>query len=164
MKRLLIILTWVCISQTAVAQTDTLPIYQRFPTVPLFTVMTVPDSIKFTKADLKNKKPTIIMLFSPDCHHCQMAVKELIENISLFDKAQVLMVSSMDFVQVKQFYEEYKIANFPNITMGRDASYYLGTFYKIKNYPSVFVYDKKGKLVEAFEGTFQMKAVADALD
>ena len=104
------------------------------------------------------------MLFSPDCHHCQMAVKELIENISLFDKAQVLMVSSMDFVQVKQFYEEYKIANFPNITMGRDASYYLGTFYKIKNYPSVFVYDKKGKLVEAFEGTFQMKAVADALD
>ena len=73
------------------------------------------------------------------------------------------MVSSLDFSHIKKFYEEYKIASFPNITMGRDGSYYLGSFYRIHNFPSIYVYNKKGKFVESFEGDVKMEKIAAVL-
>lgn len=73
------------------------------------------------------------------------------------------MVSSLDFSHIRKFYENYKIADYPNITMGRDGSYYLGTFYKIKSFPSLFLYNKKGKFVQSFEGDIKMETIAEAL-
>lgn len=163
MKKILTAILLIIVFQQADAQTDSLPVYKRFPVVPMFTIMTTPDSIKFTKDDLKKKKPTVMILFSPDCSHCQVATKDLLEHIDLFKKAQIIMVSSLDFSHIKKFYEEYKIASYPNITMGRDGSYYLGSFYKIHNFPSIYVYNKKGKFVESFEGDVKMEKIAAVL-
>ena len=162
MKRIIIVFILMTAFQQADAQSDSLPVYQRFPVVPLFTIMTAPDSIKFTKDDLKKRKITVFILFSPDCSHCQEATKELLAHIDLFKKTQIIMVSSMDFSHIKKFYEEYKIADHPNITMGRDASYYLGTFYKLTSFPSIFVYNKKGKFLKRFEGSFKTETVAES--
>ncbi|MEP7165726.1 MAG: hypothetical protein ABI741_13585 [Ferruginibacter sp.] len=163
MKRIFIAIILIATFQQADAQSDSIPIYKRFPVVPVFSIMTAPDSIKFTKDDLKRRKATIIILFSPDCGHCQIATKDLLNHIDLFKKTQIIMVSSMDFSHIKNFYEEYKIADQPNITMGRDAAYFLGTFYKITSFPSIYVYNKKGKFVEAFQGDVKMETVAESL-
>jgi thioredoxin-related protein len=163
MKKLIIAILLISGFQKADAQEDSLPVYRRFPTLPAFTITTVPDSIKFTKADLKKRKVTLIMLFNPDCSHCQDATKDLIEHMDLFKKARIIMVTSLDFSSIKKFYDDYKIAGYPNITMGRDGTYFLGTFYKIHNYPSIFLYNKKGKFVEAFEGSVKMEKIAASL-
>lgn len=163
MKRILIAILFIVGFQQADAQQDSLPIYKRFPDVPPFSITKVPDSLKFTKDDLKKRRATVIMIFSPDCSHCKLATKDLIEHIDLFKKAQIIMVSSLDFDLIKKFYEEYKIADQPNITMGRDGTYFLGTFYKIHNFPSIFVYNKKGKFVEFFEGDVKMEKIAASL-
>lgn len=73
------------------------------------------------------------------------------------------MVSSLDFSHIKKFYEEYKIADYPMITIGRDGTYYLGTFYKITSFPSIYLYNKKGKFVKAFSGDIKMETVAASL-
>src|SRR5437763_877980 len=57
--------------QTVCAQVDTSLIYLRFPEIPPFKIVNVADSASFTKADLSKKKATIIMVFSPNCEHCQ---------------------------------------------------------------------------------------------
>ena len=114
---------------TGFSQTDTSLIYLRFPIVPAFKLINIADSSIFTKETLKKKKPTIIMMFSPDCEHCQAETKELTAKIGLFKKAQIVMVSPIDFNYMKEFYNEYKIADFSNITMGRDPTYFLGTFF-----------------------------------
>ncbi len=163
MKRILIVIICIIGFQQADAQSDSLPVYQRFPVIPLFNIMTVPDSIKFTKDDLKKRKATIIMLFSPDCGHCLRATKDLLEHIDLFKKTQIVMVSSLDFIHIKNFYEEYKIADYPKITIGRDATYFLGSFYKIRSYPSIYLYNKKGNFVKAFSGEIKMETVAESL-
>ncbi|CAN5793551.1 hypothetical protein BH11BAC4_BH11BAC4_25270 [soil metagenome] len=163
MKKIFIAIILITGFQQVDAQTDTIPIYQRFPDLPVFTIMTTPDSIKFTKVDIKKKTPAIIIIFSPDCSHCQLATKDLLAHIDLFKKTQIIMVSSLDYSNIKKFYEEYKIADYPNITMGRDGAYYLGTFFKIKSFPSIFVYDKKGKFVKTFVGDIKMEEVAEAL-
>jgi len=145
------------------SQTDTSLLYLRFPIVPSFKLINVADSSIFTKNDLKKKKPAVIIMFSPDCEHCQAETKELTEKISLFKKAQIIMASPLDFHYLRKFYDEYGIGNFSNITMGRDPSYFLGTFFKIRSFPSVFVYDKKGNYVNSFVGQTPVEEIAAAL-
>jgi len=149
--------------QQADAQSDSLPIYKRFPEVPPFSITRVPDSTKFTKEDLSTKKATMIMLFNPDCDHCQHAIKALLANYDLFKKAQIVLASPMDFKILKQFYKEYKIASYPNITVGRDWTYFFASFYVIHNFPAIYIYNKKGDLVEEFSGSLDVKKAAAAL-
>ena len=163
MKKYILPLLLLLMAGKGFAQTDTSLLYERFPNVPSFRLINIADSSIFTKDNLKKKKATIIMMFSPDCEHCQAETKELTAKIDLFKNAQIIMVSPLDFKYIRKFYDEYKIADYPTITMGRDPSYFLGTFYKIHFFPSVFVYNKKGKLVNHFEGGHPVEEIAAAL-
>jgi hypothetical protein len=53
---------------------------------------------------------------------------------------------------MKEFYRYYRIAEYPNIKMGRDEKYVLPPFYKMHNLPFLALYDKKGNLITTFEG------------
>ena len=141
---------------------DSLP-YLRFPTVPPFKLTKISDSTYFTKDDLKKKTATIVMVFSPDCEHCQEETKEITANIQLFKKTQIVMASPLEYSYLKKFYDEYKIADYPTITMGRDPSYFLGSFYGVKAFPAIFVYNKKGKLVNWFSGSTPLNKILDSL-
>ncbi len=142
---------------------DTVPIYKRFPEVPPFTLRTVPDSMQFIKQDLKKNMATIIMIFSPDCEHCQRATRDLQAHAAELRKVQIVMASPLDYSIIEKFYKEYNIALYPNIIMGRDASYMLGSFYKITSFPSIFVYNKKGKFIEKFEGDVPFSKIVKVL-
>ncbi len=161
-KKIFFFLCFCILTFISFAQQDTSLIYLRFPTVPPFKLTKVPDSTVFTKENLKKKRPTIIMVFSPDCEHCQEMTKQITANIKLFKKAQIIMATPLEFSYVKKFYDEYKIANYPTITMGRDPSYFLGTFYKVRSFPALFIYNKKGQLVNWFTGEVELKKIVDS--
>lgn len=161
MKKILLLFFIICSAIRSLSQDTAL--YLQFPTIPLFSIIKVPDSSRFTKYDLKKKKATILIVFSPDCEHCQHEVNEIKANYKLFKKAQFLMVSPVEYKYIKTFYEEYKMADYPNITLGRDPNYMFGTFYKVRAFPSIFVYDKKGQFVKAFDESVPVKKIADAL-
>ncbi len=163
MRYIIFILFCICFCKTAYTQTDSTLLYLRFPTVPPFSITKVSDSTKFTKDDLAKRKATIIVIFSPDCDHCQHETKELITNINLFKKAQIIMASPLEHRHLKKFYDEYKIADYPNIIMGRDPAYFLGTFYRVRSLPAIFVYDKKGNFISAFDGTVPVQKIAEVL-
>ena len=154
-------LFFVCfISKAGFTQTDSSLFYLSFPTIPPFSIIKVPDSTRFNKDDLAKKKATLIFIFSPDCDHCQAETKLLIANINLFKKVQIIMASPLEYKPIKQFYEDYKIAAYPNIIMGRDPSYFFGTFYKVRSFPAIFLYDKKGDFVKAFDGSVPVTQIA----
>ncbi|HAO47476.1 MAG TPA: redoxin domain-containing protein [Ferruginibacter sp.] len=163
MKSFVLTVSLLLSAACAWAQTDTSLLYLRFPTVPPFTITRLPDSTRFSKEDLARKKPVIIMLFSPDCDHCQHTTRELVAKISLFKKAQIIMASPLEYSYLRKFYEDYHIASCPNITMGRDPAYMLGTFYRIRSYPAIFVYDKKGRFVQSFDGSVPLEKIAEIL-
>lgn len=145
------------------AQADSTLLYLRFPSIPPFTITKVSDSTKFSKDDLNKKKSTIIIIFSPDCEHCRQETKELTANIHLFKKAQIIMASPLEYKYLKKFYEEYKIADYPNIIMGRDPSYFFGTFFHVRSFPAIFVYDKKGNFLNSFDGSVAIQKIAEVL-
>lgn len=163
MKKYIFLLLVVVLSKSAIAQTDTTLLYLRFPIVPSFKLINAADSSIFTKESLKKKTATIIILFSPDCEHCQHETKELTAKIDLFRKAQIVMASPLDYSLIKKFYTEYKIADYHNITMGRDPGYFLGTFYKVRSFPAIFVYDKKGNYIKSFDSSVPVETIAAEL-
>ena len=85
---------------------DTVPVYKRFPTIPVFKLYTAPDSTVFTREDLKKHKPVIFILFSPDCEHCKKAFAELVINIELYKKITIVMSSPIRYDLIRDFYNE----------------------------------------------------------
>ncbi len=160
-RKIFLCITLICIMGNAFSQDTAL--YLQFKTIPLFNLIKVPDSTKFTKADLPKKKPVMVMIFSPDCEHCQMEVESLKANYSLFKKVSIIMASPIEYKYIKKFYEDYQIADYPKITMGRDPNYMLGTFYKVRSFPAIFLYDKKGNFVKAFDGSIPVTQIAASL-
>jgi len=150
-------LVLVCFSQT-----DTLPVYKRFPYIPQFTIYKAPDSTAFTRENLK-RKPSVFIIFSPDCEHCQRETKDIISNIDKFKNTQIVMVTYLPYKEMIQFYKEYKIASYPIITMGFDRKFFFPIFFKVHNFPSIYVYDKEGKLKESFDGEVAVDKIAAVL-
>jgi thioredoxin-related protein len=163
LKKHFILFLLVVLSNSGFAQADTSLIYLRFPIVPSFKLTNIADSSYFTKDNLKKKKSTVIIIFSPTCENCIDETKELKAKIGLFKKAQIIMVSPLEFNYLRKFYDENNIADYPTITMGRDPSYFLGTFYKVRSLPSIFIYNKKGNLVKSFVGSTAVEEIAAAL-
>lgn len=165
MKRLVVSIFIVLSFQQISAQVkeDSIPAYERSQAVPPFNIMIAPDSTHFTKDQLKKKKALVIIIFSPDCDHCKHFTKELLENYTLVKKAQIVMASSLDYDLVKQFYEDYNIADYPSIKMGRDSNYYLGSYFNIRMFPTVIVYDKKGKLVQRLDSGITVEKIVEML-
>ncbi len=151
-----------CIKGFGQADTDT-AVYLRFPTIPQFTVYKAPDSTAFSRDDLKKKKPVIFMIFSPDCEHCQHETEELLANIKKFKNTQIVMVTYLPYDEMIAFYKNYKIANYPQITMARDTKFFFPVYFKVRNLPSIFLYDKKGDFKKAFEGSVKIDSIASEL-
>jgi thioredoxin-related protein len=145
------------------AQNDTIPLYKQFTSIPPFTLLNISDSTIFTKENLLKRKPTLIILFSPDCDHCKHFTSQLITNIDLLQQYQIIMVSFLNTALIKQFYTEYALSKYSNIIVAKDSAYFLGTFYALHTYPSIILYNKKGKFVQMFDGTVPIKTIAAAL-
>lgn len=167
MKKLLVagflfLISYVGYSQTYSAGKAT-PAFISNPAIPDFTVYKAPDSTVFTNHNLSSKKATLIMIFSPECSHCQHATSMLLQNISHFKDAQILMTTWLPFPEMIAFYKNYKIADYPQITMGWDKKDFFLPYYHIGSYPGMVVYDKKGKYVTSFSGDVNMKDLWEAL-
>ena len=163
-KNIILLFIGIFATFTALSQSDsTTPVYLRFPVIPTFTIYKAADSTAFTRADLKKKKSTIFIIFSPDCEHCQRETDSLIAHISLFRNAQIVMTTYLPHDQMVKFYKDYKIAKYPEIIMGRDAKFFFPVFFKVQSLPAIYVYDKKGKFKKSFEGSVQMKKLAAGL-
>ena len=162
-KKSLLLIGFSFILSFVMAQDPSLPIYMRFPSVPPFKIIKLPDSSFFKKDDLRKKKATLIMIFSPDCDHCQKATKGLIANAGLFKKIQIVMGSSASYESISHFYRDFAIAGQSNIIMGWDPGFFLGSFYSITTFPSIFLYNKKGVYVQKFEGHVPFTKIAEQL-
>lgn len=165
MRKIFSLVITLFIAQFAFSQVDSIakPLYLRFPDLPQFTIYKASDSTAFTRENLHKKKPVVFLLFSPDCEHCQHETQELIANMNKFKNAQIVMITYMPYDMMKDFYKNYKIADYPLITMGRDGKYLLPTFFDVKSLPAIYVYDKKGKFKQAFAGSVKIDKIAAAL-
>ena len=164
MKRILFLLLLTGTTLILFAQKDSSDNYvNRILTLPAFNINVLPDSAAFTSNNIKKNSPFVIMFFNPDCDHCQKETKELLAYKEELKGLQILMVSSSSYTEIKDFYQEYGLSSMYNIRVGQDVNFKLGSIYKIRTYPSIFVYDNKATLAKAFVGNIGVPAILDAV-
>jgi hypothetical protein len=170
MKRYLILLCCFCLPFILQAQTKKTvsvpkeqPPYLQYPIVPTFP-LTLPDGHVITKNDLKKNVKTIVFVFSVDCDHCKQLTEDMLKNIDKFKKTQILMVTPFQPEQMKVYYNNYNIKNYPNIIMASEPTRQIMYFYDLHYFPGVFVYDKKQQFVKGFEGTVKLDQLQEYLN
>lgn len=140
------------------SQRDTLPLYKRFPTVPPLHLL-LADSTTFTDKNLIKNKPVLLIVFSPDCDHCQKQTEELINRMDEFKSIQIVMATTLPFEKLKSFYEDYRLNRFKDLIVGWDYQLILPSYYHMKSLPFLAFYNKKGKLIDVFEGSLPLSKV-----
>jgi len=150
---------------SGISQSSDSLLYQRFPDIPPFSLIQLPDSSNFAKKDLKKNRPVLIFVFSPDCDHCKAAMRDLLNHYSELSKKklQIVMATPLEYKWIVPFYEEFELENYSAIHIGRDPTHFLGTFFGIHQYPALFLYNKKGKFSKAFPPHTSFEDVLKAL-
>ncbi len=160
MKKAVFCLLALGMALGALAQTDSSQNYFKTGTIPAFNLLKLPDSTLVGNNLLKKDTPTVLIFFAPDCDHCQHSTREMTEKIDLLKNMQILMVTWMDANLTNKFYQDYKLASFPNITVTRDPQYNLLKFYGVHSIPDVFVYDKNGRYKAHFKSKIPVEEIA----
>jgi len=158
---ILILTSFINISQAQIDSANA-P-YLKFRVIPPFSLVNAADSSVFSNKDLKKNVNTIFIIFNPDCEFCQHETMDLLKNIEKFKNTQIIMVTYMSNDMMKHFYSQYKIADYPEITMGRDDKYFFLKFFRIRIMPSNFIYDKDGKFKIAFHQRVPMDTLFNNL-
>jgi thioredoxin-related protein len=144
----------------AAAQADTLtPPYLKHPTLPPFDLLMADSVSHFTKANLPAKSKVLLMIFSPDCSHCQHTAEELSRYKEDMKDITVVMATIHPITDMRKFIEKYKLDSLENVKPGKDVYYLLPSFYSVRNLPFMAFYNKKGKLISVFEGSMSIPKV-----
>ncbi|HEY4875965.1 MAG TPA: thioredoxin-like domain-containing protein [Puia sp.] len=138
--------------------------YLRFPTIPPFNLLKVDSATYLTKDDIKKHHLTIMMFFSPECDHCKHQTRDILGAIDKFKDVEIVMATYQPFGEMREFYNNFHIADYPNIKVGRDEKFVLPPFYKMKSLPFLALYDKKGNLITTFEGNQKVDTLLNAFN
>jgi len=151
-------------AQPAQPAADAQAPYLRYPTIPPFHLLRLDSTTYLTKNDLKRHHNTLIIFFSPDCEHCKHQTEAILAASKQFKDIEIVMATYQPFDELKEFNTHYRLFEHPNFKLGRDEKFFLAPFYKVRNFPYLALYDKKGDLITTFEGTQKVDTLLNAFN
>lgn len=165
MKSVLITILGLYMFSNGIAQTAANtpePPYLKNPTIPPFQLLEVDSAHILTKENIKKNSKVLLIFFSPECEHCKHQMRDILADISKFKDIEIVMATFQPFEQMQTFYNYFRIADHPNILMGRDEKYMLPPFYRMQSLPYLALYDKKGNYISHFEGNQKVDTILNA--
>jgi thioredoxin-related protein len=105
------------------------------------------------------EKNLVLVLFQPDCDHCQDEAKQIQKRLDAFANYQMYFISSEPLDVILQFSKDYDLINKPNVHFGSvpvdDVVKHFGSIAT----PSIYIYKKSGELVQNFDGLVDIEVV-----
>ncbi len=133
---------WSLSVLAAWAQPEKYPPAQTFPKFLLYTL----DGKPYTDKDLPPAaRGRIILFFDPYCDHCQKQAALLRQEAAKLQGIQLLWVSTETEEALKTFQKEH-LAGLPGMIVLRDKDFRFDSFFGYSVAPTIYVYDKAGKL------------------
>lgn len=163
MKHYIISLLLISCSIAVFGQQDTLPPYRRVAGPPPL-LLVQQDSSQLTAENIKKNHPLLLLYFSPSCEHCQHQINDMMKRIKDFKKYQIIMATYQPMEEIREFYKNYRIASYPNISVGRDTKFLLPPYFRIRNLPYMVLYDRKGHVITTFEGNVKIDKLLSAFN
>jgi thiol-disulfide isomerase/thioredoxin len=103
-------------------------------------------------ADIPTGRPFVVIGFSPWCTHCQAETRDIIKNIQQFKNIHIYYVTDFPFGDMKVFFRAFKLAQYSNITMGRDSTAHFFKYFKATGVPYTAIFDSKKRLKQIIAG------------
>jgi thioredoxin-related protein len=147
------VIATACHSQPA----DTTAPYKKFPFYPPVKLLKADSSGFYTKESLPKKMPVMLMLFNPDCEHCQHETEEIVKNIEQFKNIQIVMATNVALPLIRSFIDKYGLAAYKNIEVTQDTHYFLISYFQLRNFPFLAFYNKKKELLSVFHGSMPIE-------
>lgn len=165
LKKSSVLCLFLCCFLVSFAQTDTIqPPYKRFPHLPPFQILLSDSTTLYTKAALPKNKPVLLILFSPECGHCQQTATEIVQYKEKLKGIQIVMVTLHTISQMNAFAETYGLKAVPNVVVGKDVYFILPPFYSIHNLPYMAFYKNNGDLIRTVEGSLPIDKVIELFE
>jgi thiol-disulfide isomerase/thioredoxin len=99
-----------------------------------------------------------LILFQPDCDHCQREAQQIQQNLEHFKEWQLYFISAAPMEEVIRFAEEYNLKGNSRIKFATTSvSEILNSFGPIEA-PSIYLYSKS-KLVKSFHGEVEVSEI-----
>lgn len=125
----------------------TLAPYQKNKNLPSFSIRLLDSITIFNTRSIQKGKPTVFVLFSPDCDHCAQLAREIKKDVQQFDQVNFFMVSPpMPLYDIKMFAHINGLVDKKQIIVGQDMDFFFGSFYQAETVPFVVIYDAEKKL------------------
>ena len=104
----------------------------------------------FSNTQIPKTRFTCIIIFSPDCSHCQEEAAELTKNADKFKSVFFIWNSYKEMADIKAFATKYGLNKQSNVIVGRDPEFSIPVFFRPRMTPFVALYDK-GQLLKVYE-------------
>jgi thiol-disulfide isomerase/thioredoxin len=117
--------------------------------IPRFTLNLTTDKT-FNNTQIPKTKYTCIIIFSPDCSHCQDEATELTKNADKFKSVFFIWNSYKEMADIKAFATKYGLDKQSNVVVGKDPEFAIPVFFRPRMTPFVALYEK-GQLLKVFE-------------
>jgi hypothetical protein len=104
----------------------------------------------FNNTQIPKTKYTCIIIFSPDCSHCQDEATELTKNADKFKSVFFIWNSYKEMADIKAFATKYGLDNQSNVVVGRDPEFSIPVFFRPRMTPFVALYEK-GQFLKVYE-------------
>jgi len=163
MSRLIAVILFSFTSIAGFSQADSIAPFLKTKQLPDFT-LTSTDFKDFNQTILNRSKSTIIMLFNPECDHCQDQVKLFIATPQVVKNAQIVLSSVETQEKNKEFYDKFHLEKYPFIHLGKEYAYFFGGYYRPSTIPFIAIYNPKKQLVFFSHGPASKAQVVDALN
>jgi peroxiredoxin len=104
-------------------------------------------------------EPLVLVLFQPDCNHCQQEARQIRNRLEAFRNYQLYFISSAPAEEINKFAREYKLDGIDNVHFGMTDVESVWSNYGVISAPSVYLYTKEGRLVQNFEGQVDVEVI-----
>lgn len=117
--------------------------------IPKFT-LNLTTGKSFSNTQIPKTKFTCIIIFSPDCSHCQDEATELTKNADKFKSVFFIWNSYKEMTEIKAFATKYGLDKQANVVVGKDPEFSIPVFFRPRMTPFVALY-ANGQLLKVYE-------------
>jgi len=128
--------------------------------LPAMLINTTKEEQIFTK-NLSGK--VILVLFQPDCDHCQREAKEIHDNLNAFREYKIYFISTALKEDLEKFSIEYQFNEEASVHFANTSLDHVINSFGSIDAPSVFVYSAEGKLVKHLNGEVDISEILKVL-
>ncbi|MCC9136071.1 peroxiredoxin family protein [Pontibacter silvestris] len=119
------------------------------------------DGSKIVAHDLESN--VVLVVFQPDCDHCQREAKEISEHLSSFKKYDLYFISDAEMDKLSQFAKDYKLHGENNVHFVQATANDIFNNFGAIPTPSLYVYSDNGHLEKSFIGETPIENIMNSL-